>query len=195
MIIHKLSKKAQSEIIGIAIVMVLIMLGIVFVINFVIMPSDSSNIKVQYDRVQMASNAISSILKTTTSCNKLTITELLQDCAEKHGDLSSQYLCPANSILTGSCSTDSCHSCEYMNESLNYMFENAINPLMIRYDFYICQLDEFTAGCMDNTIMTSINHMSCQGSNVTAKDSKQTPIPTNVGNRIAKMDICGFETG
>jgi len=80
----KTLKKAQAEIVGITIVMVLIMLGIIFVIKFVVLP-DEYNIKQAFDQSQMAANFMDSVLKTTTTCNNLEVTELIQDCAENYG--------------------------------------------------------------------------------------------------------------
>jgi hypothetical protein len=192
------TNKGQSEIVGIAIVMVLIMIGLVFVINFVIMGSEGENIKVIYDRAQLASNAISSIIRTTTSCYGLTMTELLQDCNEKYGDISAQKQCPADSRLTGSCATATCNSCNFFNQTLQYLLSNSIDPLKTRYDLYICTWDPMAMDCIDMSpgdIIAHISYNSCRRSNATTIDAKQVPIPTNEGNKVAQIYVCSHEAG
>ena len=184
--------KAQAEIIGITIVMVLIMLGIIFAIRFVIIPEDA-NIKQSYDRNQMAANFMDAMLKTTTPCNTLTFTELIQDCAENHGSEALQYNCPAAEVHgVNVCNgVDSCRSCVFLNNSLGVLMEHSIDKMLqYRYDFFICRWDAISNRCLENEILSQYSSVTpCLGQS-RDYDSKQQPIPTAAGNRVVQMYIC-----
>jgi hypothetical protein len=180
-------KKAQAEIVGITIVMVLIMLGIVFVIRFVILPQDE-NIRAIYDRTQMASNFIDTFANTNTDCNELTMTELIQNCAENYDDTDFQYLCPNTAALC-----PDCRSCEFLNTSLGYILENSLNKINVRYDLFICKWDEVNVRCRNEypeDVISYFYHKSCLNSTIGEYEMKQTPVPTDAGNRVIVMYIC-----
>lgn len=174
------SKKSQAEIVGITIVMVLIMLGIIFVIRYVVLPEDY-NIKQAFDKTQMAANFMDAVLKTTTTCNTLTITKLVQDCAENYGSVSSQYTCPGN--IT---------SCIFLNQSLELVLNSSLNKMpQVNYDFYICMWDDANDKC-GSEIISSFPKNYCNRTVNTTRgyEAKQQPIPTDVGNRVAQIYVC-----
>ncbi len=185
-------KSAQAEIVGITIVMVLIMLGIIFVIKYVILP-EGYNIKQAYDKTQIAANFMDAALKTTTNCNTLTITELIQDCSEHYSSPSYLYQCPEDfnlNICIGGCS-----SCEYLNESMEYMLNNSLNQMpQVKYDLFICRWDEANSRCFGGSadIISNFAHNYCNSTTdrTVTYESKQQPIPTDVGNRVAQMYVC-----
>lgn len=73
-------RKGQMEILGLAIIVVLIMLGVLFAIMFVLR-APSSDTAAKYRESQLAASIVTTMLGTTTSCRGATVTELLQDCA------------------------------------------------------------------------------------------------------------------
>lgn len=74
-------KKSQMEILGLAIVVLLVTLAMVFVIRFLAL-SEPEDIRSGVVESQVASNYITTYLKTSVEgCNGLSITDLLQDCA------------------------------------------------------------------------------------------------------------------
>lgn len=173
-------KKSQAEIMGIAIVMVLIMLGIVFVIKFVVLPEDT-NIKKAYDQTQMAANFLSATVKTTTDCNRLTVTELIQDCTENYGNNLALYNCP-----------NGMNSCEFLNESLEILLNSSLNIMpQVKYDFFICYWDDYNRECGRNSgdIISNFTKTGCLGRRVEL-ESQQHSIPTDVGVRVVQMYIC-----
>ena len=193
---RKTLKKAQAEIVGITIVMVLIMLGIIFVIKFVVLP-DEYNIKQAFDQSQMAANFMDSVLKTTTTCNNLEVTELIQDCAENYGS-SFLYTCPEDPELNITCNrTDNtCTSCEFLNQSIEYILVNSLNKMpQIDYDLFICKWNSANGECYDTfpgDIIAAFPDSNCtnNGKYPNGYEVKQQPIPTDVGNRIMQMFIC-----
>jgi hypothetical protein len=189
---QKLNKKSQTEIIGITIVMVLIMLGIIFVIRFVVL-SDNYNIKQEFDKSQMAANFMDAVLKTTTSCNQLTITELIMNCAEFYGNTNQLYNCPSDTAL-GIC-PGGCRSCDFLNQSLEYILNNSLNQMpQVNYEMYICRWNPANAECNTGVgdIISSFQHANCRNATrfPIGYTQKQQPIPTNVGNRVLQMYIC-----
>ena len=75
-------KKAQTEIMGLAIVVILIIIGMTFVIRFML-AKEPVDIKAEFTRAEIASNTLNTLLKTVSKdCNGLSMTELLQDCGQ-----------------------------------------------------------------------------------------------------------------
>jgi len=72
------NKKAQMEIMGLAIVVVLLVLGMLFAVRFVLFKEPKSY-RQDYTTTQLAANMLNTLLKTTTNCNGLSIKELLQE--------------------------------------------------------------------------------------------------------------------
>lgn len=186
------SKKSQSEIVGITIVMVLIMLGIIFVIRYVVLPNDY-NVKQAFDKTQTAANFMDTLLKTSTHCNSLSITKLIQDCFENY-DTSFLYSCPpdtTNNICIGGCT-----SCEFLNQSLSIILNKTLNTMpQIKYDFYICRWDSANGVCYDlfpSDIISKYIHDDCLNytRHPNGYEAKQQPIPTDIGNRRAQIYVC-----
>ena len=190
----RLRKLSQAEIVGITIVMVIIMLGIVFVIRFVVMAKDE-NLKKVYDKAQIGANFIDAMLLTETQCNRRTMRDLIQNCYETYdgADVSAQYLCPPDGIVC----TDSpgCWSCDYANRTLRYFLNHTLDSINQRYDLFICDWNEITRECHENdagrfSIMSSFSYKSCLGDQV-GTDSKQAIIPTPTrGARVIQIFIC-----
>jgi hypothetical protein len=172
--------KSQAEIMGIAIVMVLIMLGIVFVIRFVVLPEDI-NVKKSYDQTQMAANFLSSAVKTTTECNRLTITELIQDCSENYGNNLALYKCP-----------DNMNSCQFLNYSMEILLNASLNIMpQVNYDLLICKWDDYNRQCSidDSSMLSNFSKNGCLGRRI-EYESQQHSLPTDVGVRVVQMYIC-----
>lgn len=182
----KKQTRAQAEIVGITIVMVLIMLGIIFAIRFVIVP-DGQNIKQNYDRNQMAANFMDAMLKTTTECHGLTFTDLVQACAQaRENPTAFTYRCPE---VTGICD-EQCDTCTFLNKSLEILIDDSLYLMpQYSYDFFICRFDTVSNRCFDTDILSTFQKGGCLGRSRDF-DSKQQPIPTEVGNRVVQMYIC-----
>ncbi len=75
-----MSKKSQMEILGLAVVIVLILLGFLLYLRFG-MNGNNADFE-EFADPKMAASTLNAMLKTTVSCDskKYSITELLQDC-------------------------------------------------------------------------------------------------------------------
>jgi len=180
-----IDKKAQAEIIGITIVMVLIMVGIIFVIRFVVLP-DNSTIKQSFDRNQFAANFIDVTLKTSTNCRGFEMTELVQHCFESGGSqgLSPNDFCPSDPLIC----PGGCSSCDFLNTTFELILNNSLQKLpQFGYDIRMCEWDSFSNNCTQD-IIGSFSQNSCFLKR--NYDSKQQGIPTDVGLRVIQMNIC-----
>lgn len=79
------TRKAQLEVLGLAIVVLLISLSLLFVLQFVVREPEQP--RQTFTRDQLASTMVNALLETTTHCAQLTMTELLQDCAQLLSDV------------------------------------------------------------------------------------------------------------
>ena len=80
--IRRFFRKSQMEILGLAIVVVLILVATIFVIRFLVLRTPT-NYRAGFVSSELASNMRNTFLKTAAKdCSQLTMTELLQDCAQ-----------------------------------------------------------------------------------------------------------------
>lgn len=150
------------EILGLAIVVVLILVATIFVVRFLVIKSPTEYRK-GFVSAELASNMLSTFLKTASKdCSQLTMTELLQDCAQ------------ARSI---SCDNGQ-DSCKYAESTANHVFENTFDKWNMKY--------EFLAYTDANQPFIKIGK-PCRAE----KRSKLFPIPIISATMYAKLDICG----
>lgn len=76
-----MNKKAQFELIGLAIVVMLVTLGMFMVIKMQAL-KQPERIETEYGQKQLASNFLNTLLSTNTDCGKRLMRELLRDCAD-----------------------------------------------------------------------------------------------------------------
>lgn len=155
-------KRAQMEIMGLAIVVILLVLGMTFVLRFML-NQDPIDYKQQFLQAEIASNMLNTYLKTTAdNCNGLSMTELLQDC----GHAGSIYCEGGES------------SCTYAEQTAATVFGSTLEKWNLQYEFMVFRSEEdpfFSLGeaCPRN------------------KKSKTFPLPTSSGTLFVKLDVCG----
>ena len=158
----KTDKKSQMEILGLAIVVVLILIATVFVVKFLLLrkPTDYRN---PFITAELASNMLSTFLKTAADdCSMLTMTELLQDCAQ------------GKAIV---CNNGQ-DSCSYVASTASYVFSQTFDKMNMNYEFL--------------TYYNENSPLIRLGKTCTAeKRSKLFPIPISSATMYAKLDICG----
>ena len=155
-------KKAQTEIIGLAIVVILLIIGMTFVIRFML-SNESADYKKQFTQAEIASNMLNTFLKLNSKdCNSLTMTELLQDCAQ-----SKSIFCENGKV-----------SCDYVKESAESVFGQTLNQWNVDY--------ELKAFLQEKNPIFTLGKI-CPAS----KKSKTFPLPTGSGTLFVKLDVCG----
>ena len=106
-----MNNRSQMEILGLAIVVVLILVATIFVVRFLVIKSPTEYRK-GFISAELASNMLSTFLKTAAGdCSQLTMTELLQDCAQ------------ARSINCG----NGQDSCSYVESTAKHIFESTFD--------------------------------------------------------------------
>jgi len=155
-------KKAQMEILGLAIVVVLILVATIFVVRFLVIKAPTEYRK-GFVSAELASNMLNTLLKTSAKdCSQLTMTELLQDCAQ------------ARSIICDN-GQDSCKFVESISKS---MFEKTLDKWSMAYEF-LAYTD------MNQPLIRLGKRCSAE------KRSKLFPIPISTATMYVKLDICG----
>ncbi|MBI2657825.1 hypothetical protein HYX08_03985 [Candidatus Woesearchaeota archaeon] len=155
-------RKAQMEILGLAIVVVLILVAAVFVVRFLVVKAPTEYRK-GFVSSETASNMLSTLLKTAAKdCSQLTMTELLQDCAQ------------ARSVVCDN-GQDSCRFVEAVSKEI---FESTFDKWNMEY--------EFLAYTDANQPLIKLGK-KCGAE----KRSKLFPIPISTATMYTKLDICG----
>ena len=158
------SKKSQMEILGLAIVIVLLILGLVFVIKFVALKKPST-IKQEVSQSELATGYLSTYLDTSVpECNGLTISELLQDCAARGG-----ITCPSSTTILS--------SCEKAEEVADIIFSQTFKIWKLPYEL---------KASFQNQELIQLGER-CKGQ----KRSKTFPLPSRAGTIQVTLDICG----
>jgi len=75
------NRKAQMELIGIALVVVLIVFGFLFFLGSMLKPAKKEH--EQFAKIQLAKNMLNAIVNTKTQCNNLDFMTVLEDCATR----------------------------------------------------------------------------------------------------------------
>ncbi|MBI2541142.1 hypothetical protein HYV80_00330 [Candidatus Woesearchaeota archaeon] len=155
-------RKAQMEILGLAIVVVLILVATIFVVRFMVIKSPTEYRK-GFISAELASNMLSTFLKTASKdCSYLTMTELLQDCAQTRSIICDNGL----------------DSCKYAESTASKIFDGTFDKWNMKY--------EFLAYTDASQPLIKIGK-ACTAE----KRSKLFPIPINIATMYAKLDICG----
>ena len=130
--------KSQMEIFGLAVVVVLILLAATFVVKFMINQKPADQRKNFVDS-ELASNMLNSFLKTTASeCSKLSMTELLQYCAQ-----GIQFTCA---------DPEESDSCKYVDSAARKIFAETLDRWKYNYEFFACaDFDSKTLQCIDSS--------------------------------------------
>ncbi len=157
-------KKGQMEVLGLAIVVVILFLAAIFVVRFVVLKNPADYRK-DFISSEIASSTISTFLKTTAKeCSQLTMTELLQDCAQGNG-----LIC-----------NNGQDSCRFVNSTASAIFDKTLNKWKLNY--------QFLAYVNVNSLLIKIGK-SCKEQNL-GQESKIFPIPIATGSMFVRLDIC-----
>jgi len=160
----KTGKRAQMELLGLAIIIILVSIGFLFVVRFVLLkPAD--DVKKEYSFNQMASNELNAILKTTTAdCKGTDMTELLQDCSSFE-----KIVCE-----------DGRGSCQYAAETIDFILNQTLSSWQKTYVFNVSVNEDTIIYISDGEVRPDKE-----------RQVKLFPIPIDVGTMIVKLMIYG----
>jgi len=153
--------KAQMEIMGLAIIVILVALGMLFAVQWLLKSPGTSPAEAVKEST-LAANFLNTMLSTTTDCHDRSVRELLQDC----------------SLTGGRLDCFGTPSCEYSEQIIGSMLEGSLDRWNKDYHFTISgsadvKNIEFGSACMGEY------------------ESKRHPVPVKPGFEIVlKLDIC-----
>ena len=161
----KISKKAQMEIMGLAIIIILIALAMLFIVSVVSKPSE--DIKKTFTNKQLASNTVNTLLSTTTGCRDgLSVSQLLQDCAE--GGIICCLYSNNNQCIE--------NSCVHAEKVIDEILTNTLNVWNKQFELKLPRINRKFG-------------TSCPGEKITS--SPCCILPTDLGPMKITLDICG----
>lgn len=150
------------EILGLAIVVVLILVATIFVVRFLVLKTPT-DYREGFITSELASNTLNTFLKTSArDCSHLTMTELLQDCAQVRG-----MVCDNGQ-----------DSCRFVESTAKKIFAGTLDKWNIKY--------EFLAYTDPHSPLLKIGS-PCKSE----KKSKLFPIPISTATMYTKLDVCG----
>lgn len=169
---NSLNKKSQMELMGLAIIVVLLSLAMVFVIRFVLLKPETSQAK-EYTESELSANFLNTLVETNApDCSNIKFSTLFQDCA--------------NNKNTGAGGTIPCgsqySSCAYLHDKTKDILTNTFDKWHYSYYFIASmKLDDETA-----KIFEPIGSL-CTGD----RKGKQQPLPLGNGeNLFLSFYIC-----
>src|SRR3989338_6564493 len=117
----KIIKKGQQEIMGLAIVIILIILGILAIAR--LGPSQEFSYKKDYEHYKLASSMLDTLLRTTgMDCNGVSMAQILRDCVDNPNSL-------------GVCNAQD--SCAYFEQQSREIFKNTMELWKTDYEFSV----------------------------------------------------------
>ena len=175
-----MKNKSQMEIMGLAIIIILVALAMLFVVQFVVL-RQPSDIRKTFTHKELASNTVNTLLSTTTDCRELPVSQLLKDCIEGpfidcdppciFDAEANTMTCPKESGLT---------SCDHAEMLTQQILENTLEEW--NKDYYLTIKTE-------NINVIPAFGSACPGEKITS--SPCCILPTGAGPMIVNLDICG----
>lgn len=158
------NKKSQTEILGLAIIVVIVTIGLLFVVKFLVTQPPQET-RESYIRSELASNILGSIMDSDTNCGeyKYSIPYLIKDCAEYN---------PGRISCSGEL------SCQHVNSHINFILSNFMNTLGGNKNY------KFLAEA-DGEILFEISEGNC-----TVWESANQPLPIYGKTLDVKFYMC-----
>lgn len=122
------SKKSQQELLGFAVVVMLIAVGLLFVIGFYVL-SPQVDSRTTYLHKQVATNMNDALLETTTTCRSQTVRELLLACVNDN-----EPICPPSDTLLG---PEQVYACDYLSEFITHRLNETLDVWGYDYEYSI----------------------------------------------------------
>tara|TARA_Y100000310_G_C20699129_1_gene828032 strand:- start:5275 stop:5835 length:561 start_codon:yes stop_codon:yes gene_type:complete len=178
-------KKGQMEIMGLTVVIILMILGMLFVVRFVIL-KPKSDVKQSYADTVLAANLKNSLLLMSTDCHNKRVQDLLADCVSGF-----TITCPNGQ-----------RSCGYAMDRIREVFDKTLDRWNREYTFEACLFSG--VGCKtsiggqaapiifltppdkDNPGSFLAEDKVCQQE----RESKFSPVQTEKGIMKVTLNIC-----
>ena len=106
---------------GLAIVVVLLILGLLFALRFVLFKTPQTYRK-EYTETQLAANMLNTLLNTNTECNYISVSELLSDASKDNPSIT--------------CPTVPSDSQGFVNKTINNLTETVLNHTLSKEYYF-----------------------------------------------------------
>ncbi len=116
-------KKAQNEIFGLLIIVIIVAMLILFGVSSLLKPTE--NIKKKFSDDALASAMLGAMLKTSTCGSNTDIADLLIDCAKSPGTGTSRYNCNGQ------------NSCEHAEMAIKKILSKTMDEWHYTYEFIV----------------------------------------------------------
>jgi len=135
---------------GLVFIVLLVAIALLFALQFLVLKGDS-RVKETFTREQVGENSLNSFLLTTTTCDGLSVTDLLQNCAS-YKDIS----------------CDGKNSCDFVASLADELFNQTLVKWGRKYNL---------TAVAGNQRLLDVIHVGCPGE----RDASLYPIPSLVG--------------
>lgn len=157
--------RAQMEIIGLVIVIIMLTIGLLLVVKFVIL-KQPSNLKQRQSESQLAANFINTLLQSSTTCNNYPMRDLIQNCVAKN-----DIICHQGRDYT---------ACEFADITIKSILTATLDAWKMSYNLSI-----------SNTKVWGFNPLSyLKGNCGGEKEHKFSPIQAGGKTIIVDLEIC-----
>ncbi len=120
-------KKAQTEIMGLLVIIILLSFIMLFALKFIIL-KQPAEYKKEFTQTELASNILSTLFRTTSQeCGGLSFAQLYQDCTENWN---------TGSIICNKGTLNETNSCNYTAEKTKTILDETLKKWNIGYEFY-----------------------------------------------------------
>jgi hypothetical protein len=166
-------RKGQLEMIGIAIVVVLIVIGATIFLTLSIKPASKAH--ATFAQKELAQNIVDAIVKTVSECNDLDFASVLEDCA-KSGE---------PGLLD--CGVGR-RSCEYASQEIATILDRILGVRKFEYRF--SAMKDGTTPIFDDITTQSCTEALIRSGKVTVETPGIQPIPLYPGTLTLMLQIC-----
>jgi hypothetical protein len=158
-------RKGQTEVLGFAMVMLLVSVGMLFIVGFIIL-REPSDIKRVFTDKQLAVNMNDALLSSTSGCKGIEFERLIIDCAQYQ-----EILCDTSNTIS---------SCSHIETAMRDIFTNTLEKWGKGYKYQI-----YFEG-MDPMIHLNSGDGACNGD----LEPGIFYLPTTKGTVFVRLDIC-----
>lgn len=166
-------KKGQLEMIGIALVVVLLVIGATLFLTLSLKPP--SRMHEQFAQKELAQNIVDTLVKTATTCRGLDFATVIEDCAKNGVDL-------------GLTCENGQKTCGYAQEKIGYVLDEILGKR--RYEYRLTVVRDTESPVFGEVRTSRCSKQDIESGKVTVEKPGIQPIPLYPGTATVRLQIC-----